>query len=121
MLYLNQWTMCGSELFINMVANVQTIVLKVKYVDATTFIETSAKGEQSELQQIVDKIKKWSKKNHLYINIFLKRKNVWSEKLNAETKKKLLGVVITDSLNFDAHEKYLVEKISKQLFFTVVN
>lgn len=50
--------MCGSELFNNMVANVQTIVLKVKYVDATTFIETSAKGEQSELQQIVDKIKK---------------------------------------------------------------
>lgn len=38
--------------------NVQTIVLNVKYVEDTTFIETSTRGEQSELQQIAEQIKK---------------------------------------------------------------
>lgn len=51
--------------------NVKTIVLNVKYVEHTTFIETSIRGEQSELQQIADKIKMLSKSNHLYINILI--------------------------------------------------
>lgn len=48
----------NNERLRNIVANVQTIVLNVKYVEDTTFIETSTSGEQSELQQKADKIKK---------------------------------------------------------------
>ena len=64
-----QRTLCGPELFIHMVADLQTCVPNVEFVDHTTFVEICAKWELSELQDTADKIIEWSKRNHLNINI----------------------------------------------------
>ena len=107
-----QRTLCGPELFIHMVADLQTCVPNVKFVDDTTFVEICAKGEPSELQQTADKIIEWSKRNHLNINTSKTKELVISfgkkqdiphlimegEEIERVTETKLLGVIISKQL-----------------------
>lgn len=86
---------------------------------------------RTELQQTADNIIEWSEKNHLYINTSKTKKLMISfgkkqdipclimegEEIESVNETKLLGVIISDNLNWDAHVKYLVEKASIRLFY----
>jgi hypothetical protein len=114
-----------------MVADLQTSVPNVKFVDDTTFVEICAKGEPSELQQTADKIIEWSERNHLNINTsktkelvisFGKKQDiphliVEGEEIERVTETKLLGVIISNNFKWEAHVKYVVAKVSKRLFY----
>jgi hypothetical protein len=114
-----------------MVADLQTSAPNVKYVDDTTFAEICEKGKPSELQQTADKIIDWSKSNHLYINTSKTKELTISfgkkqelphlimdgKEIERVSETKLLGVIISDNLKWDAHVKFIVEKASKRLFY----
>jgi hypothetical protein len=127
-----QGTLSGPELFIHMVADLQKSVPNVKYVDDTTFAEICEKGKPSELQQTANKIIEWSKSNHLYINTsktkeltiaFGKKQELLhlimdGKEIERVSETKLLGVIISDNLKWDAHVKFIGEKDSKRLFLS---
>jgi hypothetical protein len=128
---VQQGTLCGPELFIHMVGDLQTCVPNVKFVDYTTFVETCTKGEPSELQQTTDKIIG----NHLNINTSKTKELIISfgkkpqdiphrimegEEIERVTENKLLDVIISNNLKWDAHLTCCSESL-KTSFFTFGN
>ncbi|XP_048753884.2 uncharacterized protein LOC125665275 [Ostrea edulis] len=116
-----QGTLRDPELFMHMVADLQTEVHNVKFVDDTTFIEILRKDAHSKMTSTVKSTLEWSSENQLGINTFKTKEMIISferepdiDKLNMNGTEiervsvtKLLGVVISENLKWGLHVKYI--------------
>jgi hypothetical protein len=126
-----QGTLSGPELFLHMVSDLKSTVPETKYVDDTTFVETCKKKEGSNMQSVAEDLCLWSKTNNLNINTsktkemvvcFGKEPKIEPIVMNGEaiervTKTKLLGVIISSDLSWNAHIDYICAKAGKRLHY----
>ena len=105
-----------------------------KYVDDTTTSEVVAKGSDSNVQQIVDRVSQWSSDNRMKLNndkckelrvSFAGTQAEFSpvivngKELEVVQHAKLLGVTISSDLSWNQHISNVVKKASKRLYFLV--
>ena len=106
-----------------------------KYVDDTTTSEVVAKGCESNVQQLADRVAQWSSDNRVKLNTdkckelrisFGKNQPefqlilVNGQELEVVQSAKLLGVTVTSNLSWNEHitnHTSLVRKASKRLYF----
>ena len=106
-----------------------------KYVDHTTLAEVVQRNGQSSLQSTVTDIEKWSNKNKLQLNAdkckemvidFTNSKHqfnpisVNSQELERVCNAKLLGVTISNSLQWTNHVNDVIKKANKRLYFLIL-
>ena len=106
-----------------------------KYVDDTTLAEVVPRNSQSQMQSAVSDVEKWSKNNKLQLNEdkckemivdFKKVKHqlktiiINSKELKLVSSAKILGVMVSNSLEWIDHVNYVVKKANKRLYFLIL-
>lgn len=126
-----QGTLSGPELFIHMVSDLKTAIPDVKYMDDTTLIEIDKKKNGSKMHIAVDEISEWSQKNQLGINGTKTKEMLISFgnpphapalelgdiTIERVTETKLLGVMISSNLKWDANTHYINSKAGRRLHY----
>ena len=115
-----------------MLHDLKTNIKTVKYVDDTTLVEIIPKGQPSAMQEALDKVYEWSHANNLYINPsktqellihFFKVKpkvselSINGEKIEQVDNAKLLGIYISNKLDWEVHTQHIIAKASKRLYY----
>ena len=106
-----------------------------KYVDDTTLAEVVPRGDQSGMQDAVNAVEQWSIVNKLQLNAdkckelvidFKKIKHhfdavtVNSQELKRVVSVKLLGVSITNTLEWNCHVFDVIQKANKRIYFLLL-
>ncbi len=127
-----QGTLSGPELFIHMLSDFKTVAKDVKFVDDTTLITISDKVSKSDnMQQAANQTSSWSKENDLGVNetktkemlVFFGNDpdipllEINGQEIERVTQTKLLGVIISSNLKWDAHVQYIHSKAGKRLYY----
>ena len=127
-----QGTLCGPEVFVHMVSDLQTDIPGVKFVDDTTLVEICAAGQEPKMQQALNDICKWCDKNKLYLNVSKTKElvinfsklvpnppclEVQGKGIRRVAEAKLLGVALSDSLKWNTHVENIYNKAAKRLHF----
>ena len=126
-----QGTLSGPELFIHMVSDLHTDVPDVKYMDDTTLVEIKKKAEGSSMDIAAAQVQDWSSGNRLGVNAtktkemviaFGKQPTLAPLSLDGTiiervSQTKLLGVIISSDLKWDANTEYLHKKSTKRLYY----
>ncbi len=113
-----QGTLSGPELFIHMLSYFKTVATDVIFVDDYALVDTGNKNTKSDrMQEASNQAASWSEENHLGINeTQTKEVIVWfgnnndiqplelnGKEIEQVHQSKLLGIVISDDLGWDAH------------------
>ena len=131
-----QGTKLGPWLFILMINDLHPSGSDVwKYVDDTTLAEVVPRGGQSGMQVAVNAVEQWSTINKLQLNAdkckelvidFKKVKHhfdavtVNSQELERVDSVKLLGVTITNTLQWNCHVLDVIQKANKRIYFLIL-
>ena len=131
-----QGTKRGGWLFILMINDLHPSGSDVwKYVDDTTLAEVVPRGGQSGMQVAVNAVEQWSTINKLQLNAdkckelvidFKKVKHhfdavtVNSQELERVDSVKLLGVTITNTLQWNCHVLDVIQKANKRIYFLIL-
>ena len=118
--------------FLVMINDLQTTLPLYKYVDDCTVYEIiSRSSHNSTLQDTIDSINTWTEYNNMCLNVFKTKElrvsflkdpmafdNLSSSDTSIETVHdfKLLGVIISSNLTWNAHVNYTCTKASKRLY-----
>ena len=120
--------MCSSIILIN---DLELDVTLLKYVDDVMATEVLAKCEISKLQSVVDDLVDWSGRNQMNINTNKTKEmllgpirknppsllNISCQPVERVNSFKLLGVTITDSLNWEENINKICSKAGSRLHF----
>ena len=105
-----------------------------KYVDDTTTSEVVVEGNDSNAQQLADRVVQWSSDNRVKLNSdknkelrisFARTQQefqpifVNGQELEVVQSAKLLGMTVTSNLSWNEHINAIVKKASKRLYFLV--
>ena len=131
-----QGTKLGPWLFILMINDLRPSGSDSwKYVDDTTLAEVVQRGGQSGMQVAVEAVEQWSTINKLQLNAdkckelvidFKKVKHhfdvvtVNSQELERVDSVKLLGVTITNKLQWNCHVSDVIKKANKRMYFLIL-
>ena len=100
-----------------------------KYVDDTTLAEVIPKDGESSIQQAVDSVADWSRRNELQLNVDKCKEltidfkkiiqsfppiSINSLELDSVNNVKILGVTITDTLQWNNHVTEIIKKANKR-------
>ena len=116
-----------------MINDLQHENLCVKYVDDTTISTTSADPTDASLQNCADDLMSWCRCNGMILNtdktkemvIYLGTKDICNsispvviedKAIERVSCFKLLGVVLSSNLSWDAHVKYILTKVAKRFY-----
>ncbi len=128
-----QGTLLGPTCFLLHINDLRPLCSTVKYVDDSTEWEAcSTSGNNSQLQLSADQTAEWSRRNHMQLNcdktkeilVHVGKKpcnipplTVDGVEIERVTQTKLLGVIFSNSLDWDAHVDYMCSKASRRLYF----
>ncbi len=128
-----QGTLLGPTCFLLHVNDLRPSCPTIKYVDDSTVWEAcSGSAGESCIQSCAEEIVEWSRRNRMLINcdktkemlVSMGRRTCALSPLTIEETEiervgeaKLLGVVFSETLGWDAHVRYLCNKASKRLYF----
>ena len=129
-----QGTIAGPNNFKLLINDLKLETLCVKYVDDTTVSTTSADPTDASLQNCADDLMSWCRCNGMILNtektkemvIYLGTKDICNsispvviedKAIERVSCFKLLGVVLSSNLSWDAHVKYILTKVAN--VFTV--
>ena len=131
-----QGTKLGPWLFILMINDLHPSGSDVwKYVDDTTLAEVVPRGGQSGMQVAVNAVEQWSTINKLQLNAdkckelvidFKKVKHhfdavtVNSQELERVDSVKLIGITITNTLQWNCHVLDVIQKANKRIYFLIL-
>ena len=106
-----------------------------KYVDDTTIAEVVPKGKQSHAQHAVNLVENWSVANHMHLNADKCKELLIDFKINKHVfhplsvngitlsvvhEAKVLGLVISQDLSWNAHINAVIKKANKRLYFLLL-
>jgi hypothetical protein len=121
----------GPLVFITLINDLTTAMPLFKFVDDVTMVETIENAGNSYIQTAADQLAVWSRQNLMNIN-FQKTKEMCMGAIRESTPPpiiieghcidrtesfKLLGVIITSNLNWEAHVSAIHAKACKRLHF----
>ena len=104
------------------------------FTDDTTASEVIQKGNASNAQGITDELIEWSRKNRVVLNQYKCKElriscarnpeafdpvSIDGNEIEVVNSAKLLGIIISDNLTWNAHINEVVKKASKKLYFLV--
>jgi hypothetical protein len=128
-----QGTLLGPTSFLLHINDLKTACKTVKYVDdASMWEECERDGTDSNIQLAADQASQWSVDNNMLINtdktkamnIYFGKKPLALDKIFMDgqvietvTSMKVLGVTVTDSLNWQEHVDNVTAKASSRLYF----
>ena len=127
-----QGAILGLEFFITMIDDMKAQHPVLKYVDDSSPFEIIRQNKTSTLQQSIDTIQEWSKRNDMRLNgkkthemtICFKRNapkfdpiKVGEAPVTSVTSAKLVGVTIQNDLKWDEHTDAILKKAQKRLYF----
>ena len=128
-----QGTIAGPNNFKLLINDLKLETLCVKYVDDTTVSTTSADPTDASLQNCADDLMSWCRCNGMILNtektkemvIYLGTKDICNsispvviedKAIERVSCFKLLGVVLSSNLSWDAHVKYILTKVAKRFY-----
>jgi len=126
-----QGTWLGLYIFIILINDLMLNVPSHKYVDDVTLTEVLARDEQSQMHNILNDLLEWSRKNMMNVNCkktkemligtidgnSISHLQVNGQPIERVKSFKLLGVKVTDSLNWDDNTSLICSKAGKRLHF----
>ena len=126
-----QGTWLGLYIFIILINDLMLNVPTHKYVDDVTLSEVLARDEQSQMHNILDDLLEWSRQNMMNVNCKKTKEmligtidgnsisllQVNDQPIERVKSYKLLGVKVTDSLNWDDNTSLICSKAGKRLHF----
>ena len=126
-----QGTPSRPEDFLHMLDDFTTCVDDIKYVDHTSLYETVYRGKNSRMQEAAKDAIKWAVSNNMKLNasktkellIYFAKDSIQVPNIQVEGQAiervhcaKLLGVNLTDKLDWDVHVNSANTTASKRLF-----
>ena len=126
-----QGTKMGVLLFLLMIDDLRTLVPTYKYVDDTTLYKVTTDVKNTELQEAVDEIARWSKSNCMKLNTTKTKEMLISfcrqppevpkiivdgvslERVECVT---LLGVKLSANLTWNNHVDFIIKKSQSRLY-----
>jgi hypothetical protein len=121
----------GPLVFLVLINDLGTSMPSFKFVDDITVAEVLNNGAPSHMQEAADQIAHWSKQNYMNVNVKKTKEMLLGHLQNNPPSSilfphgtveqihsfKLLGLTITDQLNWEAHVDTICKKANKRLHF----
>jgi Reverse transcriptase (RNA-dependent DNA polymerase)/Domain of unknown function (DUF1891) len=126
-----QGTWLGLYVFLILINDLEAAIPLLKYVDDVTASEILGKQETSTMQSVVDTLANWSRMNFMNLNIAKTKEmligainknppgllSINNQEIDRVTSFKLLGVIVTNTLDWNENITKICSKASTRLHF----